>query len=405
MIRGLARGALLGIEPAHGGPEFGRIASALVARQGPVALPVDARLRGVVGAVLLRRCLIQRHGLRDVVGAEAGPRQDEWHDALVGVAGIGAPRHPAVLAPHRPARLRHRALEGRAGVPVAIASGVADEPLTAGRALEHRQHVCLAAGGTAESPARARRAPLPDRRVERGIDEWLEAGRSAVAQATGVQRIGQHRADGVEAEAHLRRHLPVGAARGGELEAAADRLAPRRVRLEQRRLANAAEAEGCAAARVGMAPPLGGVALPDAPPQATAVRLGLDRLACPGLPGVLVGTQEALVAEEERGARGVELVARVDRGPQIACEAGHVAHEQHVVAMAGAGEHVGELAGTGHGAPAVGDLPGEPGIDEPVAGKRLILLLALGVGPVAVDLALGGLADPARGPQPAERIE
>ncbi|HEY5519456.1 MAG TPA: hypothetical protein VIK08_02260 [Candidatus Limnocylindrales bacterium] len=67
----------------------------------------------------------------------------------------------------------------------------------------------------------------------------------------------------------------------------------------------------------------------------------------------------------------------VDGGAQIASEPADVADDEHVVPGPRAAEHVVELGGIANGAPAVGDGPGESGIDQSVPLDRPVLLLAL----------------------------
>jgi len=102
---------------------------------------------------------------------------------------------------------------------------------------------------------------------------------------------------------------------------------------------------------------LRGVALADALAESTAVSLGLDGLASEQLPRVLVAREDALVCEQDRGARSVQFVASVDRGPQIASEPAHVTDDEHVVVGAGAPQHVAELCGIANRAAAVRDGP------------------------------------------------
>ena len=112
------------------------------------------------------------------------------------------------------------------------------------------------------------------------------------------------------------------------------------------------------AARDAKPPALGGVALPDPLREPAAVGLGLDRLSGPALPLVLVGGQDALVGEQDHRAPGVEVVAGVDRSPQVPGEPGHVADDEDLPVVAGTGEHLGPLAGGGDRPPGVGHLPG-----------------------------------------------
>ena len=159
------------------------------------------------------------------------------------------------------------------------------------------------------------------------------------------------------------------------------------------------------AARHAESPALRRIALPDPLGEPAAVRLGLDRLPGPALPLVLVGREDPLVGEQDDRAPGVEVVAGVDRGPQVPGEAGHVADDEDLPVLAGAGEHLGPLAGGGDRPPGVGDLPGAARVDEAPALDRSRLLLELGVGPEVVRLARRGLADPARRTAAAEVLE
>src|SRR3990170_2121272 len=159
------------------------------------------------------------------------------------------------------------------------------------------------------------------------------------------------------------------------------------------------------ATRHAESPTFRGIAFPDPLREPAAVGLGLDRLPGPALPLVLVGGQDALVGEQDHRAPGVEVVARVDRGPQVPGEAGHVADDEDLPILAGAGEHLRPLAGRGDRPPRVGHLPGAARVDEAPALDGAGLLLGLGVGPEVVRLARRRLADPARRTAAAEVLE
>ena len=159
------------------------------------------------------------------------------------------------------------------------------------------------------------------------------------------------------------------------------------------------------AARDAEPPALRGIALADPLGEPAAVRLGLDRLSGPALPLVLVGGEDPLVGEQDHGTPGVEVVASVDRGPQVSCEPGHVADDQDLPVVAGAGEHLRPLPGRRDRPPRVGHLPGAARVDEAPALDGAGLLLELGVGPEVVRLPCRRLADPARRTAAAEVLE
>ena len=159
------------------------------------------------------------------------------------------------------------------------------------------------------------------------------------------------------------------------------------------------------AARHAEPPALRGIALPDPLRQPAAVRLGLDRLPGPAFPLVLIGGQDPLVGEQDHGAAGVEVVAGIDRGPQVPGEPGDVADDEDLPVLARAGEHLRPLASRGDRPPGVGDLPGAAGVDEAPALDRPGLLFELGVGPEVVRLARRRLADPTRRTAAAEVLE
>jgi hypothetical protein len=185
---------LLHVEPAHGGLELGGVTRALVTHESPITLSLDARERDGIRIACICARRVQRHRLRDVLGTESHAIEDERHDALIRLPRVGAPGDPLVLAADRSTGLANRGLERRAGVTVTVAPGVADEPLAAGRALQHRQHVRVAARRPSRSSAGSSRAPILDGGVQRRVDRRREAGGRAVAQAPGNQRIGQQRA-------------------------------------------------------------------------------------------------------------------------------------------------------------------------------------------------------------------
>jgi hypothetical protein len=123
------------------------------------------------------------------------------------------------------------------------------------------------------------------------------------------------------------------------------------------------------------------------------------------LPRLLVRGQEPLVGEQNRAAGGVEVVPGVDRGPQVPGESADVADDEDVPALAGAGEHLAPLASRGDRPPRVRHLPSDARVDELVPLDRSVLVLALGVGPEAVDLAGRALPDPPGGAEPAELVD
>ena len=147
---GLPRRPLLDVEPAHGRLQGSQIAGAPVAGESPVALPLDALVSAGISRGATRGRLVESHGRGDVVGREAYALQDERHDALVGVLRVGAPGHPAMLPAHGSARLVHRRLEGGAGVAVAIAPGVADEPPEQARPFAENTLVSIAARASSD---------------------------------------------------------------------------------------------------------------------------------------------------------------------------------------------------------------------------------------------------------------
>ncbi|HEY8871167.1 MAG TPA: hypothetical protein VIM30_17490 [Candidatus Limnocylindrales bacterium] len=112
-----------------------------------------------------------------------------------------------------------------------------------------------------------------------------------------------------------------------------------------------------------------------------------------------VRTQDPPVAHHECHAYRVQAVLKQLEGPtEVPLPSIGVPREKQVE---GTGPRFGEHLGHRRRAPdrraAVGDLEGEPGLEEAVALDEAILLLALAGGSEAVVLANRGLPDPARG--------
>ncbi|HEY5495359.1 MAG TPA: hypothetical protein VIK16_01750 [Candidatus Limnocylindrales bacterium] len=225
---------------------------------------------------------------------------------------------------------------------------------------------------------------------ETAVDRRREPSGASIAQSAGVQRRAQDAANRPEAEVCRGGDCRVCRTLSSELPDRRRRGHRCRIRLDQLAVADPPEAYlDEPTALVGVVADLGRIATTYRPREASAVRLGLDRLAGPVLPRVLVGRQHPLVSEQKRGTRLVKLVAGIDGGPQVAREATDVADHEHVVVAPGPREHVGELVRRPDRPARVSDLPFDAGIDHAVCADRPDALLALGSRAIALGLAPG----------------
>jgi len=267
-------------------------------------------------------------------------------------------------------------------------------------------------GIASTTPSRPCRHQLLDPRPQQVVDGRIVAPRrlDTIALAPDpavVDRVLEDVVDGsvvhlVGASKLVDRHVACGIV-DEEPSSSLNRV---RIHLERpRSLARPPESERRKPSRIRQPPVLGGIALADPLPKPPAVRLGLDRLARPSLPLVLVGRQDALVAEQDRGACCMEIVAGIDGRPQVAREAGDVTDEQDVIVAPGAGDHLLELGGGPDRPARVGDLPLDGGVHEVPAAERAVLLLPLRLRAVVVVLPSRRLPDPARGSKPSKVFE
>ncbi len=291
-----------------------------------------------------------------------------------------------------------------AGVGVPVASDVPGQAAAAGGAGEQAAEPVLAAVDPAAMPAAVpgpqRLDVLPGRRIH----ERAEGGRLARPQAASVERVGQHLGDMLEGEPGRSADLAIRAAARRELVHPADDGHVYLIDGDDPAIPHRSERRPVAA-RDAEPPAFRGVALPDPLREAPAVRLGFDRFPGPALPLVLVGGQDPLVGEQDHRTPGVEVVAGVDRRPQVAGEPGHVPDDEDLPVLAGAGEHLGPLPGGGDRPPGVRDLPRPARVEQAPALDGAGLLLELRVGPEVVRLACRRLTDPARGTAAAEVLE
>ena len=112
--------------------------------------------------------------------------------------------------------------ERLAGIGVAIAPDVPDEPATAGRAGQQPRQAVLAAVDRAPVPAAVSGAHRLDVLPGRRVDDRAQGGRLARPESAGVERVGQHFGDVLEGETSGRADLAVGQAGCCELVDPAD---------------------------------------------------------------------------------------------------------------------------------------------------------------------------------------